>query len=70
MVWLAAIQAGINMKIQICYSTKQTRKCQLEWQSSAKGELGEKTSLSCQISSLVWVQMLLARSELQRPEQY
>lgn len=42
MVWLAGIQAGINMKIKICYSTKQTRKCQLEWQSLAKGELGEK----------------------------
>lgn len=36
MVWLA------GMKIKICYSTKQTRKCQLEWQSLAKGELGEK----------------------------
>lgn len=52
MVWLAAIQTGINMKIIICYSTKQTRKSQLEWQSSAKGEQREKTSLNCGVSSL------------------
>lgn len=42
MVWLAAFQTGINMKIITRYSTKEARKSQLESQFSAKGELGEK----------------------------